>query len=602
MNMQLDEMLEEARTQRDEKILSLLALEGPTWMIRKEAVKNPNLRNESIFENVLLNEKDDYVCFYAYGKLRLINPNSKLILKLKDVMEIDDESRLIDIIKSSIYKAPSVAGGRRIDRCKVYPYLVCPDKRWKVRYYAVANKNLKNQRVLTDVALNDYDLRVRCAAISNPNLNDEDLFCYLALNDCKYSVRCDAAARIQNESVLMQIIENDSMSCVRVHAISNPNLSDQSFLTYLAFGDYDYNVRRQAVLKIKDDNVLKEIFKRDNHGEVKKAVCRCISDVSFLNKIVDGRYKWKLKVQAYSRLRELEKNHPQEQPDIDKSSLLCQFQQMNTTCESIYDLGNLDVLIILEDGTNLTDWKDVSNRNDVLFVSENLKNQVDLAERYKDLSGMKAIVATEISDKATSLEDMFFGCFSLTDISSLKNWDVSGICNMNGLFKECNSLVDLSPLMHWDVSNVTAMKSMFENCFSLGSVSPLRYWATGNVSDMSHMFDDCHSLEDLSGLFNWNVENVENMEYMFSCCNYLENLYCLRNWDISNVDDMAHMFDGCDYLKDISDLCYWQLDKVGNKEAMFSNCGIDEKFILKLFEEKDNEKLPDLKSRNVPLE
>ena len=234
MDLEFDEMLEEARNQTDEDILANLALNGPHWTIRKEAVKNPNLCNPSVFEKVLLREKDDYVCFYAYRKLRYFNPDSKLLIEPIEVRRCSDEGKLIDIIKNSIYKAPAIAGGERIRLCTVYPYLVCSDRRWEVRYEAANNPILTDEKLLAEIALNDYDLRVRCGAINNPNLNNEELFSYLVLNDCKYSVRYDAAKYIKNEDVLKQIIENDSKSSVRVSAISNPNLQDQSFLEKLA--------------------------------------------------------------------------------------------------------------------------------------------------------------------------------------------------------------------------------------------------------------------------------------------------------------------------------------------------------------------------------
>lgn len=605
MSLTMEEILERAKNQTDEDLLARLALKGPHWMIRKEAVKNPNLCDPSVFEKVLLNEKDDYICFYAYGRLQFINPESELFLNPQDVAKITDEEKLIEIIRFSIYKAPTIAGGSRINRRAVYPYLVCPDKRWEVRYEAVANPNLKDEGVLREVALNDYDIRVRCAAITNPNLNDQEFFSHLALNDSSYSVRCDAAEQIRDEEILKQIISNDSKSTVRVYAISNPNLKDQSFLTDLAFNDYDYNVRRAAVLKIDDENVLKDIFANDNHGEVKKTVCRCISDVSFLRRIATGRFKWKLKIEAGSRLRKLNDDYTfypkDKKKKIDKSSPVYQFQEMNTTCECVYDLGDLEVLIVLKDGTNLTSWDDVAERSEVLFVSEDLSNQDNLEGKYSDLPNLKAIVTTGISDNVTSLENMFFGCFSLSDILSLKDWDVSNVCNMKGLFKECNHLKDISPLSGWDVSNAVEMSAMFENCFSLGSISPLVMWETENVCDMAHMFDDCHSLEDISGLRYWDVKNVENMEYMFSCCNYLKDISYLERWDVSGANNMAHMFDGCDYLDEFLYLCDWPLEDVENTEAMFSNCAVDEETIREQFKELDCGRRNDLKGRYIPL-
>ena len=50
------------------------------------------------------------------------------------------------------------------------------------------------------------------------------------------------------------------------------------------------------------------------------------------------------------------------------SKYLEEFEKLNTTTESIYELEDNDVLIILEDGTNLTEWNDVNDVNDIIYV------------------------------------------------------------------------------------------------------------------------------------------------------------------------------------------------------------------------------------------
>ena len=70
---------------------------------------------------------------------------------------------------------------------------------------------------------------------------------------------------------------------------------------------------------------------------------------------------------------------------------LYDFEHLNTTTESIYELRDFNVLIILTDGTNLTNWEDVENREDVLFVSEDLFGVTSLEGRYKDMKNLKAM-------------------------------------------------------------------------------------------------------------------------------------------------------------------------------------------------------------------
>lgn len=571
--------VEDVKNITNHEVLADLALNNPNWQIRLEAIRNPNLRDEYTLEKVLLTEKEDYINFHAFKILKFVNPKSSLFLKPSDVLKITDEEKLVDIINNSIYKAPAIVGGFKVDICRVYPYLVCPDTRWEVRYCAVMNSNLTRNDVLERAALKDYDIRVRIAAINNPNLIDEELFSYLASDDCKYTVRANAAKYVENEDVLYCIASYDSKGFVRRNALSNPNFHFKSLLKDMAFNDSDYHVRREAVLKINDNSLLHEIFSRDYHLEVKKAACMKFSDKSILNHIINGRFKRELKRIAKDRLAELD----------NKSDYIKEFERMNTTCESIYDLDDLDVLIILKDGENLTDWDDVSDKNDVVYVSENLLKIHNLEEKYKDLTNMKAIVTNGISDKVNSLKNMFFGCFSLRDISSLKSWDVYNVWDMEGLFGECNSLNDLSPLERWNVSNVVTMRSMFENCFSLGSIAPIYYWETRNVYDMGHIFDDCHSLDDISALEYWNVGEVRNMEYMFSCCNYLNDLSPLSDWNVSKVTDMSCMFEGCDYLSDISPLADWDISNVKKRENMFSNSSVDDLSISTFFTNDEDE-------------
>ena len=105
------------------------------------------------------------------------------------------------------------------------------------------------------------------------------------------------------------------------------------------------------------------------------------------------------------------------------------FEALNTTCESIYELGDVKVLIILKDGENLTDYLDIENPKDVIYISEDLSCRADL-ERYYYLGeifertygdnsplfirytqnpfkNIKAMVVQRVSSNVTSLNDMF---------------------------------------------------------------------------------------------------------------------------------------------------------------------------------------------------
>ena len=127
------------------------------------------------------------------------------------------------------------------------------------------------------------------------------------------------------------------------------------------------------------------------------------------------------------------------------SKQLREFELLNTTTQSIYELNELKVLIILKDGSNLTDWSFVENKDDIIYISEDLFGITDLTGRYEDLINLKAIVAFGFGE-VHNMERVFKGCESLADISSLKSWDVSNVVSMASMFEGCQSLSDISAL------------------------------------------------------------------------------------------------------------------------------------------------------------
>ena len=162
----------------------------------------------------------------------------------------------------------------------------------------------------------------------------------------------------------------------------------------------------------------------------------------------------------------------------------------------------------------------------------------------KSLTDLSPISNWNISG-VTNMSGMFAGCLSLTDISPISNWDVSGVTNMSGMFSNCDSLTAVPPISGWDVSGVTDMASMFYSCTSLTDLSPLSNWDVSGVTDMFDMFYSCTSLTDISALSGWDVSGVTNMPTTFSSCTSLTDASAISGWDVSNMKDMGSMFDQC---------------------------------------------------------
>ena len=145
------------------------------------------------------------------------------------------------------------------------------------------------------------------------------------------------------------------------------------------------------------------------------------------------------------------------------------------------------------------------------------------------------VTATDIPDlrNVTSMDHMFLGCTSLTNVPGMNAWDVSTVTDMNSMF--LGTLGFNEPIGDWDVSNVTDMRNMFNNS---GFNQPIGTWDVSNVSDMNAMFQDAVNFNQ--SLDSWDVSSVTNMGEMFSNANAFNQP--IQNWDVGRVTYMNYMF------------------------------------------------------------
>lgn len=249
-----------------------------------------------------------------------------------------------------------------------------------------------------------------------------------------------------------------------------------------------------------------------------------------------------------------------------------EFEKLNTTTKTIYDLEDYEVLIIMDDGTNLTYWNDVKDKNHVLYVSEDLSKKRYLSNYYEDFKNVKVIIAQNVTDKVKKLYKMFAYCESLVSVIGMETWDVSQVHSLEAMFIGCSSLTKLQGMEDWDVSKVEDMTALFVDCTALENINGLNNWNTTKLNSMWSMLSDCHSLVDISAFKNWNVSNVTDMTSMFSDCKALTNLTGLEDWDVSNVEKMGSMFWECNYLEDISALSNWNTSRLKDITRMFRGC------------------------------
>jgi len=294
---------------------------------------------------------------------------------------------------------------------------------------------------------------------------------------------------------------------------------------------------------------------------------------------------------------------------------LIEFENLNNACNSIYDLGDNQVLIILKDGRNITSWDNISEHyyNDIKFISEDLSNSSDLSSRYNNISddissdngydfynlfkNIEAVVIRNINYSVNDLSSMFYDCTNLKTITGLQTWDTSNVVNMSGMFMNCRNLKSFDQLKYLDTHNVKDMTFMFSYNEQLENASFMENWDVSNLEDMTGMFrgsnisdlesfsklnfekiktinslfSNCEKLTSLNGLEDFNTKNLENIAGAFCFCKNLVNIDALKNWDVNNVKKVTLIFADCKF-DSIEPLKDWDTSNFKTLQGMFSGC------------------------------
>ena len=167
----------------------------------------------------------------------------------------------------------------------------------------------------------------------------------------------------------------------------------------------------------------------------------------------------------------------------------------NETPESGFNKGEIGIL-----GSDTTvPWYDYRDSITTISVGEDnrkvtVKKDNSTRNMFRNCSNAKKIILNNFdTTNAVSMEYMFYGCNSLTEIDGLSGLNTSKTENMSYMFFRCSSLSQLN-LSHFNTSEVTTMKGMFYGCSSLNSLN-ISNFNTLKVEDMSRMFDSSEIID-----------------------------------------------------------------------------------------------------------
>lgn len=162
---------------------------------------------------------------------------------------------------------------------------------------------------------------------------------------------------------------------------------------------------------------------------------------------------------------------------------------------------------------------------------------------------------------------------SITNISALAGWDVSGVENMNSLFYSCTGITDLSPLSGWVTSNVNDLSYTFKGMTSVTNLAPISGWDVSKAKSMSGTFSGMTSITSLSPLSSWTPSTaLTSMNGTFSSMTQLTDLSGISDWDVSGVTTMSSMFGGDSSVTSLAALSGWHTDSL--KELSYAFRGM----------------------------
>lgn len=110
--------------------------------------------------------------------------------------------------------------------------------------------------------------------------------------------------------------------------------------------------------------------------------------------------------------------------------------------------------------------------------------------------------------------------------------------NLNFWFKGCSALETLN-LAKLDTSDCLKYRNLFDGCSSLADISSLAGWtipsgALSTKPDFEYMFAGCSSLVDISAISGWNTSKVEDFEGIFQGCTSIE-VADLSGWSTDGI-------------------------------------------------------------------
>lgn len=194
-------------------------------------------------------------------------------VRLAAVEKIDDENILKEIVNDELTSAVAVKAMEHIND-KEFLCDIClnhPDSHLRLATInRITDESLLTKErlssLLEKMLLNDTDSYILKTVCENPNLTNQKVLIEVAKSSNDETLKRQAIRKIRDEKILTDFALNDLNTYIRREAIQNPNLENLNIITRCVQQDSDEFNRIMAIYKIPDcESLLEIIYKQSMH-------------------------------------------------------------------------------------------------------------------------------------------------------------------------------------------------------------------------------------------------------------------------------------------------------------------------------------------------
>ena len=148
---------------------------------------------------------------------------------------------------------------------------------------------------------------------------------------------------------------------------------------------------------------------------------------------------------------------------------------------------------------------------------------------------------------------------SLQNLDALSKWNTSNVTDFSNMFQDQTELRSIEGVRKWDLSKASTIGRMFQVTdyapvdvpLYLEDISPLKDWNVSGVTNINMLLLNRRNLTSLNDLGNWDVSLVQNFNGFCKGCKSLTEVDNFANWNVLKGTDFTNMLNGAESITEL---------------------------------------------------